>query len=183
MSKYFIFIPNLLSIIRILLMYPLLSFIGDENFLFALYIFVIAAATDGLDGYLARVMDWQTDLGKILDPIADKVLLIGTIFILWMNGYIPLFVLIIFVLRDFIIILGAAFHMTVYDTDTPAPNIFGKITTFSHIAYLAFVFIDIIFGLTITTLAIDIIVASITFISLALYGAGWSKLSAKLHRE
>ena len=49
-------------------MYPLLSFIGDENFLFALYIFVIAAATDGLDGYLARVMGWQTDLGKILDP-------------------------------------------------------------------------------------------------------------------
>ena len=42
-------------------------------------------STDGLDGYLARVMDWQTDLGKILDPIADKVLLIGTIFILWMN--------------------------------------------------------------------------------------------------
>ena len=107
-------------------MYPLLSFIGDENFLFALYIFVIAAATDGLDGYLARVMGWQTDLGKILDPIADKVLLIGTIFILWINGYIPLFVLIIFVLRDFIIILGAAFHMTVYDTDTPAPKIFGR---------------------------------------------------------
>ena len=81
MGKYFIFIPNLLSIIRIFLMYPLLTFISEENFLFALYIFAIAAATDGLDGYLARVMDWQTDLGKILDPIADKVLLIGTILI------------------------------------------------------------------------------------------------------
>ena len=87
MSKYFIFIPNLLSIIRIYLMYPLLTFIAEENYLFALYIFTIAAATDGLDGYLARVMDWQTDLGKILDPIADKVLLIGTIFILWMNSH------------------------------------------------------------------------------------------------
>ena len=91
MSKYFIFIPNLLSIIRIYLMYPLLTFIAEENYLFALYIFTIAAATDGLDGYLARVMDWQTDLGKILDPIADKVLLIGTIFILWMNSHIPIF--------------------------------------------------------------------------------------------
>ena len=89
MSKYFIFIPNLLSIIRIYLMYPLLTFISEENYLFALYIFIIAAATDGLDGYLARVMDWQTDLGKILDPIADKVLLIGTIFILWILIFLP----------------------------------------------------------------------------------------------
>ena len=126
MSKYFIFIPNLLSIIRIYLMYPLLTFIAEENYLFALYIFTIAAATDGLDGYLARVMDWQTDLGKILDPIADKVLLIGTIFILWMNSHIPIFVLAVFILRDFIIIMGAAFHMTVYETAAPNPNMIWK---------------------------------------------------------
>ena len=183
MSKYFIFIPNLLSIIRIYLMYPLLTFISEESYLFALYIFIIAAATDGLDGYLARVMDWQTDLGKILDPIADKVLLIGTVFILWMNSYIPIFVLIVFILRDFIIIMGAAFHMTVYETAAPNPNVFGKITTFVHIGYLASVFIDIIFGLNLTNAIIDYLVVLITLISLFLYGSNWFKLTAKLHRE
>ena len=183
MSKYFIFIPNLLSIIRIYLMYPLLTFIAEENYLFALYIFTIAAATDGLDGYLARVMDWQTDLGKILDPIADKVLLIGTIFILWMNSHIPIFVLAVFILRDFIIIMGAAFHMTVYETAAPNPNIFGKITTFVHIGYLAGVFVDIIFSLNLTNVAIDCLVALVTLISLFLYGSNWFKLTAKLHRE
>ncbi|MDA9205019.1 CDP-alcohol phosphatidyltransferase family protein [Gammaproteobacteria bacterium] len=183
MSKYFIFIPNLLSIIRIYLMYPLLTFIAEENYLFALYIFTIAAATDGLDGYLARVMDWQTDLGKILDPIADKVLLIGTIFILWMNSHIPIFVLAVFILRDFIIIMGAAFHMTVYETAAPNPNIFGKITTFVHIGYLAGVFVDIIFSLNLTNVAIDCLVALVTLISLFLYGLNWFKLTAKLHRE
>jgi cardiolipin synthase len=183
MSKYFIFIPNLLSIIRIYLMYPLLTFIAEENYLFALYIFTIAAATDGLDGYLARVMDWQTDLGKILDPIADKVLLIGTIFILWMNSHIPIFVLAVFILRDFIIVMGAAFHMTVYETAAPNPNIFGKITTFVHIGYLAGVFVDIIFSLNLTNVAIDCLVALITLISLFLYGLNWFKLTAKLHRE
>lgn len=183
MSKYFIFIPNLLSIIRIYLMYPLLTFIAEENYLFALYIFAIAAATDGLDGYLARVMNWQTDLGKILDPIADKVLLIGTILILWMNSYIPIFVLIVFVMRDFIIIMGAAFHMTVYETAAPNPNIFGKITTFVHIGYLAGVFIDIIFGFNLTNFVIDFSVALITLISLFLYGLNWFKLTAKLHHE
>lgn len=183
MSKYFIFIPNLLSIIRIYLMYPLLTFIAEENYLFALYIFTIAAATDGLDGYLARVMDWQTDLGKILDPIADKVLLIGTIFILWMNSHIPIFVFAVFILRDFIIIMGAAFHMTVYETAAPNPNIFGKITTFVHIGYLAGVFVDIIFSLNLTNVAIDCLVALVTLISLFLYGLNWFKLTAKLHRE
>ena len=183
MSKYFIFIPNLLSIIRIYLMYPLLTFIAEENYLFALYIFTIAAATDGLDGYLARVMDWQTDLGKILDPIADKVLLIGTIFILWMNSHIPIFVLAVFILRDFIIIMGAAFHMTVYETAAPNPNIFGKITTFVHIGYLAGVFVDTIFSLNLTNVAIDCLVALVTLISLFLYGLNWFKLIAKLHRE
>ena len=183
MSKYFIFIPNLLSIIRIYLMYPLLTFIAEENYLFALYIFTIAAATDGLDGYLARVMDWQTDLGKILDPIADKVLLIGTIFILWMNSHIPIFVLAVFILRDFIIIMGAAFHMTVYETAAPNPNIFGKITTFVHIGYLAGVFVDIIFSLNLTNVVIECLVALITLISLFLYGLNWFKLTAKLHRE
>ena len=183
MSKYFIFIPNLLSLIRIYLMYPLLTFIAEENYLFALYIFIIAAATDGLDGYLARVMDWQTDLGKILDPIADKVLLIGTIFILWMNSHIPIFVLAVFILRDFIIVMGAAFHMTVYETAAPNPNIFGKITTFVHIGYLAGVFVDTIFSLNLTNVAIDCLVALVTLISLFLYGLNWFKLTVKLHRE
>jgi len=182
MSKYFIFIPNLLSIIRIYLMYPLLTFISEENYILALCIFIVAAATDGLDGYLARVMNWQTDLGKILDPVADKVLLIGTILILWMNNHIPIYVLIVFVLRDFIIIMGAAFHMTVYETAAPNPNIFGKITTFVHIGYLAGVFIDIIFMLNIINFFIDVFVALITITSLLLYGVNWLKLTAELNR-
>ena len=183
MSKYFIFIPNLLSIIRIYLMYPLLTFISEENYIFALYVFIVAAATDGLDGYLARVMNWQTDLGRILDPVADKILLIGTILILWINNYIPIFVFIVFVLRDFIIIMGAAFHMTVYETAAPNPNIFGKITTFVHIGYLSGVFIDIIFGTNFVNIFIDVFVALITITSLLLYGFNWFKLNAELNRE
>ena len=86
-------------------------------------------------------------------------------------------------MRDFIIIMGAAFHMTVYETAAPNPNIFGKITTFVHIGYLAGVFIDIIFGLNITNFVVDLSVALITLFSLFLYGLNWFKLTAKLHRE
>ena len=75
MSKYFIFIPNLLSIIRIGLVYPILNNIFIGNFLISLVYFLLASITDALDGFLARRMKWQTDLGTILDPIADKLLL------------------------------------------------------------------------------------------------------------
>jgi phosphatidylglycerophosphate synthase len=100
-----------------------------------------------------------------------------------MNYYIPLFVVVVFVLRDFIIIMGAAFHMTVYETAAPNPNVFGKITTFVHIGYLAGVFIDIIFALNLTNFVVDVSVALVTLISLFLYGLNWFKLTAKLHRE
>ena len=69
MSRYFIFIPNLLSIVRIGLVYPILNNIYLNNFQLSIVFFIAAALTDALDGFLARKMNWQTDLGTILDPI------------------------------------------------------------------------------------------------------------------
>ena len=94
MSKYFIFIPNLLSIVRIGLVYPILNNIYLNNFQLSIVFFIVAAITDALDGFLARKMNWQTDLGAILDPIADKLLLSGTIFILWLTEFIPFYIFI-----------------------------------------------------------------------------------------
>ena len=129
MSRYFIFIPNLLSIIRIGLVYPILNNIYLNNFELSIVFFVLAAITDAMDGFLARKMNWQTDLGTILDPIADKLLLSGTIFILWLNQYIPFYIFIIFIGRDIAILLGAAIQMTLNELNTPMPNLLGKLTT------------------------------------------------------
>ena len=100
MTKYFIFIPNLLSIIRIALVYPILNNIYVGNFETSIIFFLIASLTDALDGYLARKMDWQTELGRILDPVADKLLLSGTVFIFWINNFIPFYIFVIFISRD-----------------------------------------------------------------------------------
>ena len=59
MSKYFIFIPNLLSIIRIALVYPVLNNIFLGQFILSIIFFLIASITDALDGFLARRMNWQ----------------------------------------------------------------------------------------------------------------------------
>ena len=65
MNKYFIFIPNLLSIIRIALIYPILNNIYLGNFKISIIFFLVASLTDALDGFLARKMNWQTELGQI----------------------------------------------------------------------------------------------------------------------
>ena len=141
MSKYFIFIPNLLSIIRIALVYPVLNNIFLGQFYSKHYLFLIASITDALDGFLARRMNWQTNLGKILDPVADKLLLSGTIFILWLNQYIPFYIFIIFISRDIVILLGAAIKMTLIESVTPLPNFLGKFTTILQILYIAFIYL------------------------------------------
>ena len=145
MSKYFIFIPNLLSLIRIGLIYPILNNIYLGNFEISIIYFVIASITDGLDGFLARKMDWQTTLGTMLDPVADKLLLSGTIFILWLNQFIPFYIFVIFISRDIAILLGAAVQMTLIESDTPMPNFLGKFTTTMQIIYIAIVFLKEIF--------------------------------------
>ena len=173
MSKYFIFIPNLLSLVRIGLIYPILNNIYLGNFKISIIFFLIAAITDGLDGFLARKMSWQTSLGKMLDPIADKLLLSGTIFILWLNQFIPFYIFIIFISRDVAILLGAAIKMTLIESDTPLPNFLGKLTTTMQIIYIAIIFLKEIFNVDFALFTLDIFILVITVLSLIVYAYNW----------
>ncbi len=183
MTKYFIFIPNLLSIIRIALVYPILNNIYLGNFKISIVFFLVASLTDALDGFLARKMNWQTELGQILDPVADKLLLSGTIFILWLNNFIPFYIFVIFISRDVAILTGAAIQMSIIESDTPAPNLLGKITTSLQIVYISLIFLNEIFGLHITFNFLDILIIFITLLSLCVYAFNWFKDLRKYHNE
>ena len=183
MSKYFIFIPNLLSIIRIGLVYPILNNIYLSNFQISIVFFIIAAVTDALDGFLARKMSWQTYLGTLLDPIADKLLLSGTIFILWLNQLIPFYIFIIFIARDVAILLGAAIQMTLNESDTPLPNLLGKITTSLQIIYIATIFLKEIFNIKFSLYLLDIFIIFVTLLSLVVYAYNWYKDIKVFHNE
>ena len=173
MSKYFIFIPNLLSLVRIGLIYPILNNIYIGSFEISIIFFLIASITDGLDGFLARKMNWQTSLGKMLDPVADKLLLSGTIFILWINQFIPFYIFVIFISRDIAILLGAAIQMTLIEPDTPLPNFLGKFTTTMQIIYIAIIFLKEIFNVDFTLFILDILILVITILSLIVYAYNW----------
>jgi cardiolipin synthase len=183
MSKYFIFIPNLLSIIRIGLVYPILNNIYLSNFELSIIFFIIAAITDALDGFLARKMNWQTYLGTLLDPIADKLLLSGTIFILWLNQLIPFYIFVIFISRDIAILLGAAIQMTLNESDTPLPNLLGKLTTSLQVIYIATIFLKEIFDIKFSLYVLDIFIIFITLLSLVVYAYNWYKDIKVFHNE
>ncbi len=183
MKKYFIFIPNLLTIVRIALVYPILNNIYLGNFEISIIYFVVASITDGLDGFIARKMNWQTELGTLLDPVADKILLSGSIFILWLNQYIPFYIFVIFFSRDVAILLGAAIRMTIIESDTPTPNFLGKLTTTLQIIYIAIIFLKEIIELHFGLLPLDVFIILVTILSLVVYTYNWVRDLSTYHNE
>lgn len=183
MKKYFIFIPNLLTIIRIALVFPILNNIYLGNFEISIIYFIVASVTDGLDGFIARKMNWQTELGTLLDPVADKILLSGSIFILWLNQYIPFYIFVIFFSRDVAILLGAAIRMSVIESDTPTPNFLGKLTTTLQIIYIAIIFLKEIIELDFGLFSLDVFIILVTILSLIVYAYNWVRDLRTYHNE
>ena len=183
MKKYFIFIPNLLTIIRIALVYPILNNIYLGNFEISIIYFIVASVTDGLDGFIARKMNWQTELGTLLDPVADKILLSGSVFILWLNQYIPFYIFVIFFSRDVAILLGAAIRMSVIESDTPTPNFLGKLTTTLQIIYIAIIFLKEIIELDFGLFSLDVFIILVTILSLIVYAYNWVRDLRTYHNE
>ena len=93
----------------------------------ALFFFLLAGLTDFLDGYLARRFHQITDFGKVMDPLADKLMLITTLICLYFQGSIPLWVPIVIGVKEFTMITVAAF---LYRREFVLPaNFFGKLAT------------------------------------------------------
>jgi cardiolipin synthase len=145
-------IPNYLTLLRILLtpvfLITLVSYTPEKEGLrfLALAIFVIAAITDALDGLLARFLKQRTALGQMLDPIADKILLIsayiGLLFVTTLPYRPPLWITITIVFRDLILLVGFfALHFASVKIEM-RPNIWGKFTTASQMLLLCFILLE-----------------------------------------
>ena len=100
-------LPNALSILRIILTIPVVLFLLNHQFSWALLLFFIAGVTDSLDGWIAKRYSFQTRLGSILDPAADKLLLVSSFITLYTIDLLPLWLLVLIFLRDVMIVSGA----------------------------------------------------------------------------
>ena len=128
-------LPNALSVVRIMLVPPAIAALVADRYRTALLLLLIAGLTDGLDGYLARRYGWTSHLGSILDPIADKLLVVGAYVALGWLGHVPVWLVILVVGRDVVIVTGAAaYHFTVGVVEM-APTPLSKVNSGLQVVY------------------------------------------------
>jgi cardiolipin synthase len=112
-----------------------------DNYRLTLAMFAFAAATDGLDGFLAKRFGWTSELGKILDPLADKILLVGVFITLAAIGVVPVWLAATAVARDVTITAGAIVYKSLYGYGElqGRPTTISKLNTLCQIIYLLLV--------------------------------------------
>jgi cardiolipin synthase len=123
-------LPNIISLCRIGMVPIFLVLLSKNRFTSALYVFALAALTDALDGAVARWFDIRTELGAILDPFADKLMLLSALVVLTFEDKLPVWLLILTAIRDIVLVLGYLMISFAAGERFPVhPSIFGKLTT------------------------------------------------------
>jgi cardiolipin synthase len=129
------YLPNLLCIFRILLVIPVAVWILQERYGEVMALFALAAFTDGLDGFLAKQFNWTSELGKHLDPLADKVLLVTAFICLSLVGHSPWWLTLLVLLRDLVIVFGAIAYRALIGPLNGQPTVPSKWNTFCQILF------------------------------------------------
>lgn len=135
-------IPNLLSILRIIFIIPIVWLLLSKQFGSALIVFAIAGFTDGLDGFLAKQYKWQSRLGTILDPVADKLLLVASFTTLTLLNLIPLWLLLLVLARDILIVTGGLAYHYLIDRFELEPVWSSKVNTVAQIGLVLLVILQ-----------------------------------------
>ena len=172
-------IPNFITFLRIGAVPLVIWLLLEGNLVVAFWIFAFAAISDGLDGFIAKRFNMETELGKYLDPLADKALLMSVFITLGFNSIIPNWVVILVVFRDIVIIVGAMVFETLTGSLTRhpmKPQMVSKINTTLQLLYAGSVMlvagygINVGEGITILMIgvAITTVVSGLTIVTEAL---------------
>jgi cardiolipin synthase len=147
MSSRIVTVPNMLTVFRMVLIPVFVTMLFYRRFILALAVFVCAGLTDGLDGLLARRFDQRSQLGTVLDPIADKLMMVTAFIVLSMRSIfpapvpshlpVPFWVTIAVISRDVFIIVGAAAINIMTGFRGFRPSWLGKVNTTVQIVAIA----------------------------------------------
>lgn len=141
-NQHVLSIPNILTLLRILMTPVIVYMVLTQQAWWAVILMVIAGVTDMLDGAIARYFNQRTTVGAYLDPLADKILLVSLFVSLFFVGKVPLFIFLAVIFRDGIIILGAIAYEMVTRQLNMEPSLISKATTFIQIFYVALLLLD-----------------------------------------
>ncbi len=135
-------IPNILTLARIAATPVMILLLQDRAYEGALIVFILAGLTDGLDGWIAKRFDFVSRLGAILDPIADKMLIVSAYVMLAILGDIPFWLLILVGFRDVMIIGGYLILENLEGSVQMRPSIVSKVNTFLQITLVIAVLLE-----------------------------------------
>ena len=123
-------VPNLLSFLRIALVPVFLWFLLEEMFVSAVTVLAVAGLTDFLDGFIARKFNQTTKLGKMLDPVADRLYIFSTLLALSVTGYVPWWLAGLVILRDLLMLISMPLLASLGYRSLPV-HYLGKASTFA----------------------------------------------------
>ena len=132
-------IPNLICLARIVLVIPIIRSLWQEQFLLSLLLIIIAGLSDILDGYLAKKNNWRSYVGAVLDPAADKILLVSLFITLQSMSLIPLWLTLTVITRDLMIVFGLGLYRYFVGVPQPKPTRISKLNTALQLAFIIFV--------------------------------------------
>ncbi len=121
--------------LRMLLVYPVAHWTLQGRFAEVMALFALAAFTDGLDGFLAKRYGWTSELGKHLDPLADKLLLVALFLCLSTVGRVPWAITGLVLLRDLVIVFGAITYRVLFGPVHGNPTVASKFNTLAQIVF------------------------------------------------
>lgn len=157
-------IPNCICVLRILLVVPLVQLLLAGRYDWALALIFIAGFSDGLDGFLAKTFDWRSRLGGILDPLADKLLLVSVFLTLAYLALAPVWLAAIVICRDVVIVSGAIAYNILIGKVEPEPSSVSKLNTGFQLLYILIVIAHQAFSWP-TATAVLIVGAGVLFTS------------------
>jgi len=140
------FLPNLLTLIRLFLVVPIVLALLNRYYLLVLILFCIAALTDLLDGLIARKFDYKTRFGSLLDPIADKCLILSISVMLWYSNLLPWWLILVVVLRELILVTTICVYRIVYGPYQAKPLLLGKINTVLQLILIIIILLNELMG-------------------------------------
>jgi len=158
-------LANKISIARIILIPFFIAAIVYSRLGVALVLFMLAVISDAADGFIARALKQKTELGTILDPIADKLLLMSAYITLSIANLkelitIPPYVMIVVISRDVIIVLGSIMVYMIKGALEVSPSILGKVTTFFQMMTIVSVLVQFSHSATVWNIAVTLTIAS-----------------------
>ena len=182
----FSWLPNALCVLRMLLAVPTAWYLYHQQYDVTFALFLVAAITDGLDGFVAKRFRWTSELGQILDPLADKLLLVTVFVTLAVIGKVALWLALLVVGRDLVITFGAIAYRRLYGPLVgAAPTFISKVNTVMQIAYVLAVMLAAIskWPASIIITILSYLTATTTIISGVDYIVTYGKRAAAVHRH